>query len=291
MSTNKITKAVIPCAGMGTRFLPITKSLPKEMLPIVDTPVLKYIVDEASKSGISDVLLINNRSKPAIEHFFKDKSFVDKLRDLGKHDEAELLATVNGNVEISFAYQDEPKGSGHAVLCAEKFVGKQAFALAWGDDLIESVKPVIGQLTALYDVYQVSVIGVQPIDTDEIVKYGVIQVGEQDGKIFKCNKIVEKPTLDKVPSRLAALGRYVLHPEIFEEIRATASLHAQGEMPLTSALNSLAQKSRLVAHSFEGTRFDMGDKFGSLTASIYFGRKRFGRELDDYLKKLLIADN
>jgi len=288
MSSKKITKLVVPCAGMGTRFLPITKSLPKELLPIIDTPVLQYIVDEAVASGITDILLIINQSKLSIKHFFsRDNNIEAKLLDAGKTKEAELLKKLNNTVNFSFEYQEVPKGSGDAVLYAKNFVGKDAFALAWGDDLMISHEPVIGQLATAYDKYGTSILGVQQVLTDDIVKYGVPAISKQEGKSCLCTEIIEKPPLDKIASRFASLGRYILHNEIFDEIVNSRDQNTANELHLTTALNSLAKKERLWTYDFEGTRFDMGDKFGALKANIYLGKQRFGKELDNYMKTII----
>lgn len=282
----KITKGVIPCAGLGTRFLPITKSLPKELLPVIDTPVLQFIVDEAVNSGITDILIVINKSKEAIKHYFSaDNQIIDTLLANGKVKEADMLKAIVSKANIVFEYQDKPKGSGDAVLYAEKFASGQPFALAWGDDLIVTTgasKPVMGQLADAYAQHNATILGVQTILTDEIVKYGVPAVSQQVCKSYQCTSIVEKPPLDKIPSRLAAMGRYILSPDIFDTIRNSA-VHSSGELHLTTALNALAADGKLWAYDFEGQRFDMGDKLGSLKASIHFGLQRFGQDLKDYL--------
>lgn len=284
----KITKAVIPCAGLGTRFLPITKSLPKELLPVIDTPVLQFIVDEAIQSGITDILIVINKSKEAIKHYFSaDNQIVDALLATGKVKEAQMLQDIVSKANIVFEYQDKPNGSGDAVLYAEKFASGQAFALAWGDDLIVSKMPVMGQLADAYQKYNTSILGVQTILTDDIVKYGVPSVKQKDGDSYQCMAIVEKPPLEKIPSRLAALGRYILSPDIFDTIRNSAN-QSTGELHLTTALNALASNGKLWAYDFEGMRFDMGDKQGSLKAAVHFGLQRFGKEFSDYLRHMTL---
>ncbi|MCL1945371.1 MAG: UTP--glucose-1-phosphate uridylyltransferase [Firmicutes bacterium] len=289
MSNNtKVTKAVIPCAGLGTRFLPITKSLPKELLPVIDKPILQYILDEATQSGIVDVLLVINQSKMAIKNYFSpDFALVSKLQDVGKVKEAELIQQLNNKVNIVFEYQEKPKGSGDAVLYAKKFVGNSPFALAWGDDLMAAKEPVMGQLAVAYEQFGTTIVGVQQILNDDIVKYGVPAVSQQQGRNYQCTEIVEKPPLDKIPSRLASLGRYILHNEIFDEIINSANQNKHNELHLTTALNSLASKGRLWAYDFEGLRFDMGDKLGSCKAIVHFALQRYGDDFKQYLKELI----
>ncbi|MDR1138939.1 MAG: UTP--glucose-1-phosphate uridylyltransferase [Clostridiales bacterium] len=283
---DKITKGVVPCAGMGTRFLPITKSLPKELLPVIDTPVLQYIIDEFVNSGITDILLIINAAKLAIKHYFEpNNAIIDKLLKAGKHNEASMLQELHKRANIVFEYQEQPKGSGDAVLHARNFVGEDVFALAWGDDLIVSQIPAVAQLIQAYNSLGTSILGVQEILTDDIVKYGIPRIKSQQGDSYLCSEIVEKPSLDKVPSRLAALGRYILTPDIFDEITSTRQNNS-GELHLTVALNSLSSKGQLWATKFEGTRFDMGDKLGALKATVHFGIERFGDAFRDYLQQI-----
>ncbi|MDR3021833.1 MAG: UTP--glucose-1-phosphate uridylyltransferase [Clostridiales bacterium] len=286
MGNTKITKAVIPCAGLGTRFLPITKSLPKELLPVIDTPVLQFIIDEVADSGITDVLIVINESKQAIKHYFCDHGIVELLSEQGKIDQALQLKKITDRVNFNFEYQNTPKGSGDAVMYAKKFVGNQPFALAWGDDLILGDTPTTLQLISAYQHHGTSILGVQKILNDDIVKYGVLSVSEQVGKSYKCIRMVEKPSIAQIPSRLAALGRYILTVDIFEEI-CQSKVHASGELHLTSALNALGEKGKLWAYEFDGVRFDMGDKLGSLKAAVSLGIKRFGDEFSEYLKSLL----
>lgn len=294
---NKISKAVIPCGGMGTRFLPITKAIPKEILPIIDTPVLSYIVNEAIDSGITDIMIVLGQGKDAIKNYFMPNSRLeDALYEAGKTEILKLVKDIHQKANFTFATQEVPRGSGDAVLYAEKFTGKEAFALAWGDDLICSDKPVMGQLTECYYNEGASVLGVQEWLGDDIVKYGVAQIekgyktaaGEVCSRSYKCLSIVEKPPLDKLPSRLACLGRYILTPAIFDEIRRTP-LGKNNELQLTDSLNALCKTEGIFAYDFIGKRYDMGDKFGATQAVVEFALKNadFGGDFKSYLKELV----
>jgi UTP--glucose-1-phosphate uridylyltransferase len=269
----KVTKAVIPCGGMGTRFLPVTKALPKELLPVVDTPVLAYIVDEAVKSGITDILIVLGRGKEMIRNYFTPSSELEeKLLAQGKEDQVKILKRINEGVEISFAYQLEPKGNADAIYQAKSFTGDEAFALAWGDDLIINDTPVMSQLATAYEKYGKMILGVQRYDGDDIVKYGVAKISESFGRAHKCVSIVEKPSLSEIPnlSRLTSLGRYVLDARIYKEIENLKPGRG-GELQISDALNSLCHTDGVYAYEFEGKRYDMGDKLGSAIATVELG--------------------
>lgn len=283
-----ITKAVIPCGGLGTRFLPITKAVPKEILPVIDTPVLGYIVSEAIDSGITDIMIVLGRGKESIRNYFTPNSeLIEHLESVGKKEYADILRKINRGANIVFAVQEKPLGSGDAILKAESFTGSDAFALAWGDDLMYSEKPVMGQLMSAYGKFGSTVLGVKYWAGDDIVKYGVADVGESDGRAYKCRGIVEKPPLDKIPSRLAALGRYILTPDVYDGIRRTAPGHG-GELQLTDTLNAMCKNGNVYAYDFEGIRYDMGDKFGSVQAIIEYALRseEFGEKTKNYLKGL-----
>jgi len=290
-TTKKITKAVIPCGGLGTRFLPITKAVPKEMLPVIDTPVLGLIVDEAIKSGITDILIVQAPGKESIEKYFTDAPILEKkLKDSGNNAALLTLQNITKGASFSFATQAKPLGSGDAVLYAEKFAKGEPFVLAWGDDLIHSQIPVMGQLMQAYYKKQTAILGVQTVLTDMITSYGVADTaGKQlDGdRCAKLNGIVEKPPLDKLPSRLAALGRYILTPDVFDIIRKTP-FGKNGELQLTDSLNIMAQNGNLHAYDFSGKRYDMGDKFGSVCAIVDYALrdKTFGDKFKEFLKGL-----
>lgn len=282
-----ITKAVIPCGGMGTRFLPITKTLPKEMLPIIDTPVLSFIVEEAVKSGITDVLIIINEKKKDIKKYFTpDAELEDHLLAAGKTTYLNRLKNIYSQAEISFAYQPKPLGSGDAVMRAEPFTGKDAFCLSWGDDLICADPPVMQQLKCAYEKTGKTVVGVQRIDSDDIVKYGVAKISESDGKLHKLSGIVEKPPISELPSRLASLGRYVLTHDVYEAIKQTP-VGLGGELQFTDALKIMCDQG-VYAYEFDGKRYDMGDKFGAMQATTEFSLKNdeIGAKYRAYLKEL-----
>ena len=284
----KITKAVIPCGGLGTRFLPITKAVPKEILPVIDTPVLGYIVQEAIESGITDIMIVLGRGKESIKNYFTPNAELEEhLEKSGKKEYAELLRKISRGANIVFTTQEKPLGSGDAVLHAEKFTGKEAFALAWGDDLMYAPSPVMGQLCSAYEDLHSTILGVKYWAGDDIVKYGVADVGEQNDRVYLCKGIVEKPPMDKIPSRLAALGRYILTADVYDFIRETKVGHG-GEIQLTDTLNAMCKAQKVYAYDFIGTRYDMGDKFGSVQAIVEYAlrSKEYGEKTKEYIKDL-----
>ena len=284
----EITKAVIPCGGMGTRFLPITKAVPKEILPIVDTPVLGYIVNEAIDGGMTDILIVINRHKEMIrEYFTPNPELEDKLSTCGKDEYVKMLKSIYSRADISFVYQEKPLGSGDAVYRAKSFTGDEPFCLAWGDDLITGDEPVMGQLAAAYEKLGCPILGVQRFDGDDIVKYGVAEISGSDGRAHKCSGIVEKPALDAIPSRYASLGRYVLDRRVYDEIERTP-VGKGGEYQLTDTLNLMCGTCGVYAYEFIGKRYDMGDKLGATTATVEFALKNpeFGERFREYLKGL-----
>lgn len=284
----QITKAVIPCGGMGTRFLPITKTMPKEMLPVIDTPVLSYIVEEAAASGITDVLIIINQKKQDIQRYFTpDRELEDTLEKAGKTVYLDRLKRIYSMAEVSFAYQPLPLGSGDAVMRARPFTGDDPFCLAWGDDLICAEKPVMRQLAEAFSDVGKPIVGVQRMDTDDIVKYGVADAAQVTGRLHRLNDIVEKPPLSALPSRLASLGRYLMTKDIYDAIAAT-SAGLGGEIQFTDALRKLCPGG-LYAYEFEGKRYDMGDKFGAMQAATEFALKNseIGLKYREYLKQLV----
>lgn len=281
----KITKAVIPCGGMGTRFLPITKAVPKEILPVVDTPVLAYIVDEMIASGITDVMIVLGRGKESIKQYFTPSPVLEQaLEKAGKTEFLRIVRNTYSRANIVFAYQEKPLGSGDAVMKARDFTGQEPFVLAWGDDLIHASTPVAAQLIAAHEKTGKSVLGVQTVNTDDITKYGVAKVGSACGRTYDCLSIVEKPPLDRLPSRLAALGRYVLNPEIYGKIE-NLTPGAGGEIQFTDALNALCGAGGVCAYDFEGRRYDMGDKFGAVVATVEYALRspEYGDRLRAYL--------
>ena len=287
---SKITKAVIPAAGLGTRFLPATKACPKEMLPIVDKPTIQYIIEEALESGITDILIISGRNKRSIEdHFDRSPELEMNLEEGGKDELLQMVKNI-ANVNIHYVRQKEPKGLGHAILCAKAFVGNEPFAVLLGDDVVYNEEyPCLKQLMDVYDVKGGSVLGCQTVPLEKVSAYGiVVSEATADERIFKVNDMVEKPSIDEAPSRLAVLGRYVITPEIFEILENTAPGRG-GEIQLTDALKVLAQHQDMYAYDFIGKRYDVGDKFGYLQATVEYALRR--DDLKDkfvaYLKKLV----
>lgn len=283
----KITKAVIPCGGMGTRFLPITKAVPKEILPVIDTPVLAHIVDEAVQSGITDIMIILPEGKEAIrEYFAPNTALEEKLIKDGKADLAALVKKAYSSANVTFGLQEKPLGSADAVAKAKPFTGGEPFCLAWGDDLMYAETPVMKQLSDAYGKCGTGIIGVQYFAGDDIVKYGVADAEKVDGRLYKCRGIVEKPPIDKLPSRLAALGRYVLTGEVYDYIAKTP-VGKGGEYQLTDTLNMMSADGKMHVFDFEGKRYDMGDKFGACVASVEYAlRSPFADRMTRYIKEL-----
>ncbi len=283
-----MNKAVIPCGGLGTRFLPITKTVPKELLPIVDVPVLSHIIDECVSSGLQEILIIISPHKEIIKDYFKrDDKLYDSLMKAGKTELAETLNSALSSADIRFVTQYEPRGSAHAVSLAKEFTGDQPFCLALGDDLIvNNTAPVAKQLVDAYNKTGSTIIGVQRCDGDDIVKYGVADICSSQGRYNLLKGIVEKPPLDALPSRLACYGRYILC-DIYDYISRIGKGKG-GEYQLTDALMLQCKEKSVYAYEFEGKRYDMGDKFGSLQAAIELSlqRKDFGKELREYIKDL-----
>lgn len=269
-----VRKAVIPAAGLGTRFLPATKATPKEMLPIVDTPTIQYIIEEALNSGIEDVLIITGRSKRAIEdHFDRNVELELTLKSKGKEEELEQIRRIS-DVRIHYIRQKEPKGLGHAIWCAQHFVGDEPFAVLLGDDVVDNEKPALRQLLDVYAKTGASVLGVQEVPLEKVSAYGIVDAKPtEDGRTFLVKDMVEKPAVAKAPSRLAVLGRYVINPEIFAILEETKP-GAGGEIQLTDALKVLAGQQDMYAYNFEGRRYDVGDKQGFLEATVEMALKR-----------------
>ncbi|CAM4000829.1 UTP--glucose-1-phosphate uridylyltransferase GalU [Mesobacillus zeae] len=292
MSTVKIRKAIIPAAGLGTRFLPATKAQPKEMLPIVDKPTIQYIVEEAVASGIEDILIISGRGKRAIEdHFDKSYELEETLAQKKKWDILEEVQGISNLANIHYIRQKEPLGLGHAIYCARRFVENEPFAVLLGDDIIQTEgTPGLKQLIDVYEQKESSVVGVQPVDWNDVSKYGVIDYSmvEEGDRIFKVNALVEKPAVEAAPSNYAILGRYVLRPEIFDILENLAP-GAGGEIQLTDALQILNQSHGIYACHFEGKRYDVGDKFGFIKATIDFALQRDDVKDDvaNYLTKIV----
>lgn len=282
----KIRKAIIPCGGMGTRFLPVTKAVPKEILPVIDTPVLKFIVDEIVGSGIDEILIILGDGKEQIRDFFTSKPKLEKALK-NKPEMLEQVLSITRNLDIRFAMQKEPKGSGDAIMQARDFTGDEPFCMANGDDLMVSDVPVIKQLSEAYDNEAAVVVGVQKVSPDQTYKYGIINPTKIDGRTVWCDGVVEKPKTNP-PSLYAALGRYVFTPEIYEYIERTPVIG--GEVNVTNSICQMMSEGKVYAYEFDGKRYDMGDKFGALTASVEFGLKNpeFGDKFKAYLKDIVV---
>jgi UTP--glucose-1-phosphate uridylyltransferase len=273
--SGRVRKAVIPAAGMGTRFLPATKAQPKEMLPIVDKPTIQYIVEEAVHSGIEDILIITGRGKRAIEdHFDKSIELETILSKKKSNGLLKVIQDITDLVDIYYVRQKEPLGLGHAIWCARKFIGDEPFAVLLGDDVIDAQTPCLQQLIDAYEANGgASVLGVQPVPWEDVPKYGVVDLGEPVAKGIRVKNVVEKPSKKDSPSNLAILGRYILDSEIMSILEDTKP-GAGGEIQLTDAIRELANRKTVVAYEFTGKRYDVGDKLGFLQATVEFALKR-----------------
>ncbi len=284
----QVRKAVIPAAGMGTRFLPVSKSIPKEMLPLVDRPSIQYVVEEAANSGIDEILLVTARNKSSMEdHFDRHFELESTLEKKGKKEELNILLELSSLAHIYSVRQKEPLGLGHAVLCAREFVGSEPFAVLLGDDIVYSKVPCIQQLAEVYQEKRAAVLGVQEVDVSHTGKYGIVDSGGIDGNPLQVSGVVEKPFPEEAPGTLAVMGRYILEPAIFDVLDRTPP-GAGGEIQLTDALNEIAKSKKVWAYSFTGRRYDVGDKLGYLKATLEFALRRedLGEEFRDYLKNL-----
>jgi UTP--glucose-1-phosphate uridylyltransferase len=256
----KVRKAIIPAAGLGTRFLPATKAQPKEMLPIVDKPTLQYIVEEAVASGIEEILVITGRNKKSIEdHFDKSVELELELESKGKHELLAEVRAISDMVNIHYIRQKEPKGLGHAIYCAKSFIGNEPFAVLLGDDIVDAEKPCLLQMIEVYERYQTSILGVQQVERDHVDKYGIIECVQLADRLYRVNGLVEKPSAEDAPSDVAVLGRYIINPAIFD-ILENVQPGKGGEIQLTDALQVLAQRETMYAYHFQGRRYDVGDK-------------------------------
>lgn len=285
----KVRKAVIPAAGLGTRVLPATKSMPKEMLTIVDKPAIQYIVEEAVSSGITDILIITNRGKGIIEdHFDRSPELEERLLASGKEDVYEQVVSISKLANIYFVRQKETKGLGHAVNCARSFVGNEPFAVLYGDDVIIGDDPACGQLIRAYEKYGKAVLGIKSVPEDAISKYSSLKVDHLEENLYSCTDMVEKPkTKEEVLSLYSILGRCVLTPDIFDILDNTAP-GAGGEIQLTDAMKTLAQTVGMTGVDFTGKRYDMGDKLGILQATVEIALQNpvLGSDFRSYLKEL-----
>lgn len=285
----KVKKAIIPAAGLGTRFLPATKAMPKEMLPIVDRPTIEFIVEEAIQSGIEEIIIVTGKGKRAIEdHFDRNMELEENLLKKGKVD---VLEKVNqsSQIEIHYIRQKEPKGLGHAIWCARKFIGNEPFAILLGDDIVQWDIPCTKQLIAQYEQIQSSVIGIQQVSDKETNRYGIIDPISQFDRLYKVNQFVEKPPLGTAPSNLAIMGRYILTPEIFQFLE-NQETGTGGEIQLTDAIQKLNEIQPVYGYEFDGVRYDVGEKLGFIRTTLEFAlnSKEIGPQVEQLLKEILM---
>lgn len=286
----KIRKAIIPAAGLGTRFLPATKAMPKEMLPIVDKPTIQYIVEEAVASGIEDIIIVTGKGKRAIEdHFDASFELEYNLNEKGKYQLLEEVRKSSEMADIHYIRQKEPKGLGHAIWCARKFVGDEPFAVLLGDDIVESEVPCLKQMIEVYNEIQASIVGVQPVNWDEVSRYGIVDPVAVRDRVYEAKQLVEKPEVGQAPSNLAIMGRYILTPAIFD-ILDNQRIGVNGEIQLTDAISRLGETERVLAYHFEGTRHDVGEKLGFIKTSIHYALENpeLRDELIKYMSEIIL---
>ncbi|NLN98359.1 MAG: UTP--glucose-1-phosphate uridylyltransferase GalU [Eubacteriaceae bacterium] len=285
----KIKKAIIPAAGLGTRFLPFTKSSPKEMLPIVDKPTIQYIVEEIVASGIEEILIITGRNKESIANFFDHNPELEyRLAETDKKEELTMIEAINNMAKVYTVRQKEALGLGHAVLCGREFVGEEPFAVVLGDDVVYNPQdPALAQLIKVYEETGTSVVGVQPVPKSEVDKYGIVAGQQLSETIMDVVDMVEKPRIEEAPSNFAILGRYILTPAIFDILEKTEN-GAGGEIQLTDGLKTLLSHEKVMAYAFQGRRYDVGDKQGYLEATVEFALRNpeLKEEFGKYLKEL-----
>ena len=282
----KVRKAIIPAAGLGTRFLPATKAQPKEMLPIVDKPTLQFIIEEAIDSGIEEILIITGRNKSSIEnHFDKSVELELELEKSGKTELLEEIRKISDMVNIHYIRQKEPKGLGHAIYCAKSFIGHEPFAVLLGDDIVYNPeKPCLKQIIEIYDEYKTTILGVQEVNKDDVSRYGIVDGKKIVDGVYKVKDLVEKPHKDDAPSNIAILGRYIINPAIFK-ILENVKPGKDGEIQLTDGLKELAKIEAMYAYIFKGKRYDVGNKLGFLEATVEYALRR--EEIKDEFLKFL----
>ncbi|MGM0883306.1 MAG: UTP--glucose-1-phosphate uridylyltransferase GalU [Bacillota bacterium] len=284
----RVRKAIIPAAGLGTRFLPATKAMPKEMLPIVDKPTIQYIVEEAVESGIEDIIIVTGKGKRAIEdHFDNSFELEQNLFEKGKLDLLNEVQKPSKMVDIHYIRQKDAKGLGHAIWCARKFIGDEPFAVLLGDDIVQAEKPCLKQMIEQYDRYNSSVIGVQSVPEDEVSRYGIVDGKEVHDRLYSVSNLVEKPKKEEAPSNIAIMGRYILTPKIFE-ILDNQQPGAGGEIQLTDAIAELNRSEAVYAYDFEGVRYDVGEKLGFIKTQLEFALQceELKDDLLEYLREL-----
>ncbi len=287
----KVRKAVFPAAGLGTRFLPATKASPKEMLPLVDKPLIQYVVEEAVASGIQSIIIVTGRGKTAIEDHFDVSFELEKvLEERGKTEELQAVRAISEMARVSYVRQREALGLGHAVLQARDLVGEEPFAVMLSDDIVDSDTPALRQLLDVYEKYDAPVVATMQVEGEAISRFGAIDGDEVEDGVFKIKDMVEKPALSEAPSDLAIIGRYVLTPDIFDEIEKTRP-GAIGEIQITDAMRSLLKKRPFYAVRFKGKRYDAGDKLGFLIATVQFALKHeeLAPDFTEYLQSLKLV--
>ncbi|GIP20983.1 UTP--glucose-1-phosphate uridylyltransferase GalU [Paenibacillus sp. J22TS3] len=287
----KIRKAVIPAAGLGTRFLPATKAQPKEMLPIVDKPAIQYIVEEAVQAGLESIIIVTGRNKKSIEdHFDKSIELERILREKGKQELLHKVEAISELAGIHYIRQKEPLGLGHAILCARQFIGDEPFAVLLGDDIMVSDPPALKQMVTVFEETGKSIVGVKPVPLPDVSKYGIIHPGDGTDGLYSVNGLIEKPSPELAPSRMAVMGRYILQPSIFSVLEQIER-GAGGEYQLTDALHEICGREGLLALELAGKRYDIGDKFGYIQATLEIGlqQKELVPLLLPYLKQLVNA--
>lgn len=284
----RVKKAIIPAAGLGTRFLPATKAQPKEMLAIVDKPTIQYIIEEAVNSGITDIIIVTGRNKRSIEdHFDRSIELELELERSGKVETLEMVREISDIANIHYIRQKEPRGLGHAILTAKHFIGDEPFAVLLGDDIVVSKKPCLKQMMDVFDEYKTTVLGVQQVSEDVVNKYGIVDCKHIDNRVYKVRDLVEKPKKEDAPSNIAILGRYIITPTVFEYLE-TQDAGAGGEIQLTDALRRLAVDEAMYAYDFKGHRYDVGTKTGFIEANIEFALRNdeVKEDMREYLNRL-----
>ncbi len=284
----RVRKAIIPAAGLGTRFLPATKAQPKEMLPLVDKPTIQYIIEEAVAAGIRDIIVVTGRNKRSIEdHFDRSIELELELERSGKQEMLEMVKDISEMANIHYIRQKEPRGLGHAILAAKHFIGNEPFAVLLGDDVVVARTPCLKQMLDIFHEYRTSILGVQTVAHEVVNKYGIIDGKQVDDRVYKVRDMVEKPELEDAPSNVAVLGRYIITPEIFEFLE-TQDAGKGGEIQLTDALKRLAKEQAMYAYDFKGHRYDVGTKAGFIQANIEFALRNpeIREEMKAYLDAL-----
>lgn len=282
----KIRKAVIPAAGLGTRFLPATKAMPKEMLPLVDKPTIQYIVEEAVASGVEDIIIVTGKGKRAIEdHFDRTVELEELLESKGKLEQLAEVQSITNLANIHYIRQKQPLGLGHAVWCARRFIGDEPFAVLLGDDIVRGPVPCLKQLMEVYEEYGTAVVGVQNVPQEDVSRYGIVGSVPIREKLSKVSQLVEKPNPEYAPSTLAIIGRYILTPKIFDFLE-NAQAGVGGEIQLTDALTQLNAIEGIMAYQFSGRRYDVGEKLGFIEATLELALEQ--PELRDSVRKLMM---